>query len=421
MKIEMLLNRSLICVLGMFITFSTALAKLPPAPAIPELTDELRQQALSDLDADDFRTRLNAQKLLEQGGIETATALPEYVKNASAEGKVRAEKILEQITLKLLQIQADREIDQIQQVAQEFRQVDFDLFAPRIDEFQSTYETLLERASARRLIRLNAVINFKKTKKAIEGISDADFTIDLPESVFLGEDFSGGEEDLQHIAIILLSGDLQFGEGRGIYQIGDCPIPLSRLQDLAAGVPGVAVQHRSSARMGIAGLTGTPYSDDSGWKIQSVQPGTSAKYAGLQVNDTIVRLDDKLVGDFKSFTVDLEPYHPGDTLTLDILRNYAQPKIVELELDENKQFGIEVDQDFKRFVLIKSVTKDSVADQAGLSSMSRIDRVNGFPLFRPEDYVQLMTQIEDEKTVKLTVRPLEAVEVQMRGWIGPYK
>ncbi len=400
---------------------SIATAELPPAPALPGLTSELRQQALQKLDADDYHTRAEAQKLLEQGGIETAQALPKYAATASIEGKVRAEKVLEQITLKLVQTQADEQIEKVQQVTQDFRQADFDLFGPRLDEFQTTYTTLLERASARRLIRLNAVIDFAKANKPIDGISNTQFAIDLPEMIFLGEDFLGQEDDLHHISKILLTSEMQLGNRRGIYHIGDCPIPIERLRDLAAGVPGVAVEHRSSARMGISGPVSTSYSEETDWKIQTVQPGTSAKYAGLQTQDTIVRLDGKLVGNFKSFTVDLEPYQPGDRLTLDIQRDYAKSKIVELELDDKKQCGIEVDADFKRFVLIKSVTKDSAAERAGLSSMYRIDRVNGLPLFRPEDYAHLMTLIQDEETIKLTVRPLEAVEVQMRGWVGPYR
>ncbi|WP_339612595.1 PDZ domain-containing protein [uncultured Rubinisphaera sp.] len=395
---------------------SIATAEFPPAPALQELTSEFRQQALNKLDADDYRMRTEAQQILEQGGLETAQALPKYVSTASIEGKVRAEKVLEQITLKLVQTQADEQIEKIQQVTQDFRQADFDLFGPRLDEFQTTYSTLLERASVRRLIRLNAVINFAKANKPIDGISNNIFAIDLPETIFIGDDFTGQEKDLHHFSSILRSSELLLGNGRGIYHIGDCPIPLERLRDLAAGVPGVAVEHRSSAKMGISGSINEP-----DWKIQSVQPGTSAKYAGLQVNDTIVRLDGNLVGNFRSFTVDLEPYQPGDRLTLDIQRDSTKPKIVELELDEKKQFGIEIDADFKRFVLIKSVAKDSAAERAGLSSMYRIDRVNGLPLFRPEDYAHLMTLIQDEETIKLTVRPLEAVEVQMRGWVGPYR
>lgn len=400
---------------------SIATAELPPAPALQELTSEFRQQALNKLDADDYRMRTEAQQILEQGGLETAQALPEYVSKASIEGKVRAEKVLEQITLKLVQTQADAEIDKVQQVTQDFRQADFDLFGPRLDEFQTTYSTLLERASVRRLIRLNAVIDFEKANKPIDGISNTQFAIDLPSVIYIGDDFTGQEKDLHHFSSILRSSELLLGNGRGIYHIGDCPIPLERLRDLAAGVPGVAVEHRSSAKMGITGQVSPLYSEEADWKITAVHPGTSAKYSGLQVQDTIVRLDGNLVGDFRSFTVDLEPYQPGDRLTLDIQRDSAKPKIVELELDEKKQFGIEIDADFKRFVLIKSVAKDSAAERAGLSSMYRIDRVNGLPLFRPEDYAHLMTLIQDEETIKLTVRPLEAVEVQMRGWVGPYR
>ncbi|MCG6157980.1 PDZ domain-containing protein [Rubinisphaera margarita] len=411
--------------LGLVLTLSgpvMAIGKTPPPASSPELSESLRKTALESLDAPEFVRRDAAQKLLEQGGLQTAEMLPGYVQAASLEGRIRAVQIIEQIALRMLRSQADNKYEQLIPIMDEMRLVGEAVIGSRLEEFRSIHSRLIESANIRALIRLNAIVDFETSMETIPGLSQR-FNTEFMVRIYLGDDFAGTEDDLRHISDLLLLGEQQFGNSRGVYHIGDCPIPLKTLQELVAGMPGVQVVHRGPARIGIMSSNSSLNNGNENWHIQSVQNGSSAKYAGLQINDVIVRLDGRNVGGFDSFVTALEAYEPNQTAELHVQRNFVEPEKITLTLGEDLKTGLEVDEDFQRFVLIRSVEADSPADKAGLSNMYRIDRVENQPMFNLADYELAMDRLRQNNVQNITlhVRRLEEVPVLLRGWVGPYR
>ncbi|MCA8988601.1 MAG: PDZ domain-containing protein [Planctomycetaceae bacterium] len=411
------------CVVMVVFLSQVAWGKVPPAPTRAELTEALVQKNWTLLDDDQVAVRNQAQQILSKGGLETARFIAENHPQASYEVRMRGVQIFKEIMLESLQNQEADLTAALEELMQQMRLQDEELAGPEFDDFEIVHQVLLDSVSYRRLIRLKAGVEFREMTRGVPGITNARFTVSVPNNIFLGKDFEGTEEDLPHLLRALRLGESSFGESRGLFHIGDCPIPLQALQDLGAGMPGVTIDHRGPARIGISTRRQAFGNDDTDWAIDTVQPGTSARYAGLQSNDRIVRINGKNVGSFDSFTTALEDYKPGDVVTLDVLRNFAEPKDLILTLDENGKIGMEVDKDFERFTLIKSVEPESVAGKAELSNQYRIDRVDGRTVDADGvDYYSLyMSQKMPGDRVLITVRKFEQVELELRAWVGTYR
>jgi len=399
---------------------NVSFAQLPPAPSPPELSEPLRAQTFKELTSPDYQTREAAEERLMNGDLDTARAIVEYVKRASPEGKVRAASVVEALMLRFLRTQADEKTAELQDLMLKMRLASPEMIGVAFDEFAMLHQTLIARACIRSLLRNNAVIKFEKSLQRIPGLGDGILS-DYVQLIYLGSNFTGTKEDLWQISLLLQMSDTRFGTSRGIYHVGDCPIPIRRLEELAAGINGAFVVHRGPAHLGIAGPPTSRFGGSEDWKIINVQPATAAKYAGLQREDAIVRLDGELVGTFDSFTRDLEAYQPADVITLDVIRADTPKKTLTLELSEGQPLGINLDRDFKRFPLIKSVDENSAADEAGLDDMYRIYHVNGRPVFDIRDVEIEISRASGQKAMPLTVRKLEPVKVQLRGWVGEYR
>ena len=79
------------------------------------------------------------------------------------------------------------------------------------------------------------------------------------------------------------------------------------------GISGVDVSPEVAARFGLETREGAV--------VDSVQPGSGAADAGLEANDIIVALDGEPIRSMSDLVVTLRDYDPGDTVTLDILRD----------------------------------------------------------------------------------------------------
>ena len=394
---------------------------LPPPPAIPEVTAAAREQALAELEADEFSKRQRATQLLLQGSAATVRALPDYVRQAGPEGKVRAVEIAQQIYLKLLRLQLDDDALDAQEHLDAIRLLDDGLLGPRIETFHSMHSGLMERASVRALVRLNAVLEFRKVTRSFPGISRQTFATELPNHIFIGENWQGQPGDLRHIELLLRLGELQFGNARAVYRIQGSPVSLKEFQDMAAGLPGVFVEERSRARLGI-GASNPAFLENASWEVTQIHPGSAAAHAGIRLKDVVVRLNGSIVNTFRDLTKDLEAFGPRDEITLDLLRMETPAEQRETVVpDDWDAFGLQIDPRFERFPLIKQVRKDSPAAQLGLTDMMRIDRLNGQPVESPHHFRLYQTRLQPGEKMVLSVRKLERIPVTLRGWVGPYR
>ncbi len=417
--------RFLICLLsGTLICFSCLPAnsqtRLPAAPQLPEPGEALRTRALLDLESDDYFTRKTAQELLSQGSVETVTSMLTFFKKASAEGKIRGLQVVEQIHLKLLRQQMDEQSLVVSETIDEIRLTDNDLLGHRLDEFNAIHYSQFERSAARALTRLNAVIEYGTGNRKYPGINSGGFTVEIPQNIFIGSNWLGTNDDLRHIAVLLKYGASVVGP-RVVYRIKGCPVPLSYLQDLAAGLSGVGTGERSRARLGISSGRSS-FQTPKGWTISSVLPGSAMALAGIQPGETVVRTESKVINTFNDLVKSLDPYEPGDRVNFDIFSNNRPPRDIELTIPKKpEELGIEIDEKFENFALIKSIKKDSVAAKAELSDLYCIDRINDIPIFNATRFQLVMSEFSPGDKIKLTVRSLRRVPVRLRGWVGAYR
>lgn len=395
-------------------------AKIPPAPSRPSLTSETQQSAITDLDADDYHTRHSASRLLEQGGEATVGTLLTQLKDLGPEGRIRALQVAQRIFLSALAHQDDEAAFAIRQQLDEMRLVDNELLGSRADTFNLIHQRAMERAAVRKLLRANMVIEFRQANRSFPGLAKRDVTSELPERFFMGENWQGDEDDLQLIEFLLLLGEQQLGNQRAIYRIQGCPVSLETLQDMAAGLQ-VSVEERGKARLGV-GARSPMFVENPPWEVTEVAAGSAAAHAGLVVGDTIVRLNEKPLNTFHELTERLEVFEPADEVSLDILSQDAEIKVVTMERPYTlEELGVTIDAEFLRFPIIKEVAEKSKAAEIGLSEMYRIDRVNGQAVNSPSNFLLVYTRQPEGKPITLELRQIKRLPVMLRGWVGPYR
>jgi len=394
--------------------------KLPPAPSRPELTETRRNAAIDALDSEVYAERKQANDLLQLGGVDTVRSLREQIDDLDAEGRIRALGVAQHIYLSALSHQNDDDAAAIRDLINELRLADNQLLGSRVDMFDTIHRWAIERASVRKLIRLNMVIEFQQANRAFPGLAKRDITSELPQRLFIGDNWQGDEDDLRHIEFLLLLGEQQLGSQRAIYRIDGCPIPLSKLQDMAAGLQ-VQVAERGRARLGV-GARPQLFVDNPPWEVTEVSPGSAAAHAGIEVGDTIVRLNSESLNTFEELISRLEHFEPADVVTIDVISRDAMPVAVTfdkpLALDE---IGVTIDNEFERFTIIGDVQKDSQAAEAGFSEMLRVDRINGQAVNGPHNFRLIYTMQNPEKPVTLEMRKIKRLPVTLRSWVGAYR
>ena len=90
-------------------------------------------------------------------------------------------------------------------------------------------------------------------------------------------------------------------------------VTLAASQKFGQTHPGVRVDRRSNAKLGIMGENGS-------CKIAMVQPGSAAEQAGLLADDVIVKFRDHPVNDFATLTAEIGACEAGDKVTIEISR-----------------------------------------------------------------------------------------------------
>lgn len=129
-------------------------------------------------------------------------------------------------------------------------------------------------------------------------------------SLTIGPKWTGGDEGLKQVA--------RLKRLRLMYRIQGCPVSDDAVTRLRAAIPGLEVQVRGAAKLGIrAGGVG----QEKGCVIDTVQEGEAAANAGLKSQDRIVRFGNHDVDDFYSLVDLLRNYKPGDVVESLIYRD----------------------------------------------------------------------------------------------------
>lgn len=115
--------------------------------------------------------------------------------------------------------------------------------------------------------------------------------------------------------------------------VGSTDIGYAVPIDIAKKVAGDIVEHGEAqhAYLGIRGADALADSGTEGARIVSVEPGGPAAKAGLEASDIVVGVDGEPVASMTSLVLALRTQAPGDSVTLDVIRN-GQTQSVDVTL-----------------------------------------------------------------------------------------
>jgi hypothetical protein len=142
-------------------------------------------------------------------------------------------------------------------------------------------------------------------------------------TVVIGPKWTGGDEGLKHVARLKRLHTLYRIEGKQVTDNG--------MMRLRAAVPGLEIQVRAAAKLGIEHRPDPMGLVETGCLVESVKPGEAAANAGLRSHDVILRFAGQSVVNFDSLIEILHHYNPGDTVEATYARD-NEFKTVQLTL-----------------------------------------------------------------------------------------
>jgi hypothetical protein len=150
--------------------------------------------------------------------------------------------------------------------------------------------------------------------------------IGLRHVIIIGTDISfEGVKELQHCETL---------QELWLYGTKLTPDDLAKLRKL---LPEVMIDYRQGALLGVASAS----ADAMGPAVVTrVEPGSAAANAGVLQGDIIQKFDGEAIPNFKTLTQKVGSHHPGDEITLGIMRN---GKPMDLKVKLGKWKTIEVD------------------------------------------------------------------------------
>jgi len=141
--------------------------------------------------------------------------------------------------------------------------------------------------------------------------------------LIVGPKWTGADEGLKHVA--------RLKRLRLLYRIQGCPVSDEGIGRLRAAIPGLNVEERGAAKLGIS-HSGPPAGEGGGCVIHETQEGEAASNAGLRPQDRIVQFGSHRVDDFSTLIKLLRSYKPGETVDCVIVRGDQVPMTVPVTL-----------------------------------------------------------------------------------------
>jgi hypothetical protein len=131
--------------------------------------------------------------------------------------------------------------------------------------------------------------------------------------LIIGPKWTGGDDGLKEVA--------RLKRLHTLYRIQGSPVSDEAIVRLRAAIPGLEVQVRGAAKLGIT--HGGTLGSEKGCVITEVQEGEAAANAGLRPQDRILRFGEHEVDDFYSLVDLLRNYRPGEVVDTLIQREDA--------------------------------------------------------------------------------------------------
>ncbi|MBA4030972.1 MAG: hypothetical protein C0478_08780, partial [Planctomyces sp.] len=134
----------------------------------------------------------------------------------------------------------------------------------------------------------------------------------------IGRNWQGGDAGLKYL--------VRIPRLELIYHVKGAPVTPRALAELQGAIPGLQIQERGSAYLGVTSNQGeTPL------RLSIVKVGSPAAKAGLKEDDLVLRFGGKEAGTFDNLVRLIGERNPGDAVEVDILRDgKRQTLVVEL-------------------------------------------------------------------------------------------
>jgi hypothetical protein len=277
--------------------------------------DNVRQW-IGQLSSDDYGTRAEATIQLTRAGKSVVAAVTAAALQDDLEVSCRAVQVLQTLLASEDVATGDAAADSLTKIAEARAGSSADLAADALNDFQE----LRQDRTLDELKRLGATVTLGNPRTGnADGIQ-----------IVIGTEWRGTTADLKLLKRVP---DLEWLQVHGV-GITDDDLKhldgLNRLAEidlfgskvtvdgaarLAQLYPGVKIDRRSNAMLGVSGQT-----DPAGCRITMVQPNSAADRAGLQEQDIVLRFQDQQVPDFETLTTLIGSRNPGDKVTIELRR-----------------------------------------------------------------------------------------------------
>jgi hypothetical protein len=330
-----------------------------PAGQTVRATAEQVERWAKELDDDQFAVREKATEHLIQAGAIAVGPVAGAVLSGSPEAAMRGLHVLKELALSGDQDTEEAARNALQKIADGPASPASRKAAASVAMLDSLRQ---ERALAE-LEKLGAKVKLTSTQIGVQNFFEM-------QSVEIGEDWKGTEQDLRRLRWLVDVDQIVFRRvkiSEGVLAnvtplkklkvlevkyvpVGDAVVEeLKEMKNiLAIRLYGTSISRAAADKLqmalantkidlrqgGFLGVGGQAH--PRGFAVTIVQANSAADKAGIEVEDVILKFQDKPIADFEALTAEISKNKPGDTITLEILRNDKTlvKKIVLAEWDE---------------------------------------------------------------------------------------
>lgn len=318
------MNRRLIAALSLVVVFpgpepvsadgkgNAVEAKRPIPFAYSQLS---AAELVDDLEHYRFASRVFATRELSRRGEAVLPQLLDAVENGRPETVARSTTVLQKI---YSNEQTDLAVvEKMETRFAKIRKSKNSNAAQHLAALLDRNGALREERALARIRELGGIVDYSDARsrqfQEIENESRVNF-------ILLGRKWRGGDDGLKYIKRISGLEQLYVARGRKFE-----PVSPEALQELQREMPGMEVQPRGLACLGVSGAAqGNGF---NGCYVQFVKPGSAADKGDLKTADLIVQFGGKPVDSFETLVKLIADRDPGETVEIRVLRSGRPAKL----------------------------------------------------------------------------------------------
>lgn len=260
---------------------------------------------IQNLDHEDYQVRTKATRELTEAGSNALPALLEALPAGSLERRMRIVDLLGRI----YSLGEEESFESAELALEQVKQTSAGSLGAHARLVLETNYEAREKLAVAAIRRLGGSVLYRKSNN-LPGVEDVDPDEARQKTifaVFIGREWTGGDEGLRHIR--------RLSRLSVLYRVKSAPVSDEAIGELEKG--GLRVELRGAAYLGI-----TPDNfNGRGCIIQQVQPESAAAKAGVEARDIITYFDGERVTDPQQLIQLIGKKEPGDTVPLTVERN----------------------------------------------------------------------------------------------------